>query len=225
MRPIRLNNEKLMTLLSTLTDICYDKKIVDLVSKDYVRKDKLIPEFYGVSDDYLKKALTLKVRDFGFPRTAHGLGMSGVRPKDWHLIEPIEDHVKKIGKFLGTHVNALTMLYPKNGFIGWHHNGNAPGYNILLSYSLDGEGDFRYWDKDKKEIVIMKDKPGWFGKVGYYPSDTKEVDRVYWHAAQTKQQRVSIAWIMPHRPMWISMIEEITNGEYDKDFILSQGNA
>lgn len=224
MRPIPLKNARLETLLTTLTDICYTDTVRKFAAGTRDRKDNLIPDLHGASDEYLKSALTLKVNDFGFPRSCLGLGMSGVPPSKMEVIDPIEAHVKKIGKFLGTHQNALTMIYPDNGYIGWHHNGNAPGYNILISYSQDGDGDFRYYNKKDDKIVVINDKPGWFVKVGYYPSEKTETDHLYWHAAQTKKQRVSIAWIINHRPMWLSMIEEITGGDYDKDFIQSQGN-
>lgn len=224
MRPIPLKNERLVTLLSTLTDICYTPTVMQYAAKFKSRRDDLIPEHYGVSDEYLRTALTKKITDFGFPRTSLGMGMNGVPTDRIDIIDPIEKQVKKVGKFLGTHVNALTMIYPDKGFIGWHHNGNAPGYNILMSYSQDGEGDFRYYDKKEDKIVVLNDTPGWFVKVGYYPSERSETERIYWHAAQTKKQRVSVAWIINHRPMWLSMIEEITGGDYDKDFVQSQGN-
>lgn len=224
MRPIKLQNDRLKTLLSTITELAYNSNLVEVISKTRNRLDDLLPNLYGVSDEYLHAALQKDVREYGFPRSCWGLGMNNnFDPRLYERIKPVTDQVSKIGKFLGTPTNALTMMYPDNGYIGWHHNGNAPGYNILMSYSQDGDGDFRYWDSEKKEIVILKDTPGWFVKVGYYPSDTKEAKRVYWHAAQTKKQRVSIAWILNHRDMWMNMIHEITGGDYDKDYILSQG--
>lgn len=224
MRNIKLANPRLQALLSNLTEICYNKKLVEAASRARDRKDERIPDLHGASEEYLREALKKKLTDYGFPQSIRGLGMTGFPPQMAGLIEPVEKQVKKIGSFLGTPVNALTMIYPADGYIGWHHNGNAPGYNILMSYSLDGEGDFRYYDKKEDKVVIMPDSPGWFVKVGYYPGERAEKERIYWHAAQTKQQRVSVAWIMNHRQMWISMIEEITGGDYDKEFVLSQGN-
>jgi len=225
MRPVPLKSDHLQTLLSNITRLCHSdefKKVADRVAP---RLDSLIDneKYPAYSDEYLREALKLKSSEFGYPRGVLGFGTGHENYTNYKMFSPLEKQVKKISGFLGTPKNALTMVYPENGFIGWHHNGNAPGYNILLTYSQDGDGCFKYYDKAADEIVTIQDKPGWQVKVGYYPNQAKEKERIYWHAAQTKKQRISVAWIIDHRPMWINMISEISKGDYDKDFVLSQG--
>jgi hypothetical protein len=145
--------------------------------------------------------------------------MKEFEPALIQVTEPIRNIVDKIGLYLGTPTNALTMAYPDKGFIGWHHNGNAPGFNILMTYSQDGDGCFKYYDCFEKKIVTMPDVVGWSVKVGYYPDERKETERVYWHCAETKKQRISVAWVINHRPMWENMIDSITEGDFDKSVL------
>ena len=224
MRPIPLNSDHLLTLLSNITKICHSAEFKAIADKVPVRKDELIDSsIHPVTERYLREALKVPVSEFGFPRGVLGFGSGHENYTNYKMFSPLEKQVKKIGNFLGTPKNALTMVYPDNGYIGWHHNGNAPGYNILLSYSQDGDGCFKYYDNKKDEVVIIQDKPGWQVKVGYYPRQGRATNSVYWHAAETKKQRISLAWIIDHRPMWVNMISEISNGGYDKEFVLSQG--
>ncbi len=84
-----------------------------------------------------------------------------------------------------------------------------------MTYSQDGDGCFKYWDWVEKKIVTHPDPVGWSVKVGYYPDERKETERVYWHCAETKKQRISVAWVINHREMWIDMINTISEGTYD----------
>lgn len=218
MQFISLNNQKLISYLQSTIEFLYSDQSKKIISRTLPQKDSLLPDLDPCSDEYLLKAMEHKIPEYGYPRAALGLGMK--ENNDSYLFfEPVIKKVQRIGNFLGTPTNALTMAYPDNGYIGWHHNGNAPGYNILMTYSQDGDGWFKYWDKDKKEIVTHIDKPGWSVKVGYYPSQKTETDRVYWHAAKTKKQRISLAWVLDHRDMWENMIESITEGDYDKNIL------
>ena len=220
MRSIPLKNDRLVLYLTNLISKIEIPSILKMIEGVMVNKDTLIPDLDPRSDEYLFRALTLNLREYGYPRAAHGLPLREVYDD---VAKPVRDQVSKIGMYLGTPFNALVMAYPDNGYIGWHHNGNAPGYNILMTYSQDGNGRFKCWNTDTKQIEVIEDKPGWQVKVGYYPSDTKESDRVYWHEAETAKRRISIAWILNHREMWENMIDSISNGDYDRDYILSQG--
>lgn len=221
MKFIPLNNTKLIKYLNNLIDGFFDRKDIQLnLSRLKPSTDQLQPSRYSCSDEYLYEAFKHKVNDYGFPRSSLGTGMGkNAYEHGFEAYITTLDKISKVGMFLGTPRNALTMIYPNNGFIGWHHNGNAPGYNILMTYSQDGDGYFKYFDKTKNQIVEMKDPVGWSVKVGYYPDERTETDRVYWHCAATKKARMSIAWVLNHRDMWINMIEDITNGSYDKDVI------
>lgn len=222
MKNIKLNNNRLATRLSSITEFCYKDDIAQMVARAPELKDKLIPDLYACSEEYLYKAFEHPVREYGFPRASLGYGMKDVHPDVYDKLLPVANMCSRVGNILGTPINALMMVYPDNGFIGWHHNGNATGYNVLMTYSQDGDGWFDYYDYDTKSIVRLQDQPGWNVRVGYYPCERKEPDRVFWHMAETKKQRITFAWVINHKDMWKNMIDEITGGDYDPA-ILEQG--
>lgn len=223
MKFIPLKSAKLLKHLTTITDQLYEERLVKIIAKTKKRGDNLITNFHPCSDDYLFKAFEHKITDFGFPRACLGMGMQNNQgdPYLGEVTVHIEKAVNNIMRYLGSPTNALTMAYPDKGFIGWHHNGNAPGFNILMTYSQDGDGYFKYYDYDSKSIVTMPDTKGWSVKVGYYPHEVKEKEKVYWHCASTAKQRISVAFILNHRDMWENMIDTISEGTYDKS-VLSQ---
>ena len=60
---------------------------------------------------------------------------------------------------LCTRRNALCVMYPPGGFIGWHNNANASAYNLIFTWSETGDGYFKYIDGETKEEIVIKDKP------------------------------------------------------------------
>jgi hypothetical protein len=92
--------------------------------------------------------------------------------------------------------NALATIYPKNGYMAWHNNNDAPGHNVLFTWTENGQGFFRYQDPETKEIVTMNDKPGWTCKVGYFAS-RNEMDKIFWHCCSADEIRITVAWIFP----------------------------
>lgn len=219
MKNVKLKSARLQTLLSNTIDLCYQGKIKELTDSCRPQLDKLIPDFHACSDQYLFEAFKKPLNEFGYPRSMHGFGMTQIHPKFEDTLAPLRQKVARIGNYLGTPKNALLMGYPDNGYIGWHHNGNAPGYNVLLTYSQDGDGHFSYWDYATKSIVRLQDVPGWQCRVGYYPDIVREKHKVFWHMAETKKHRMTFAWVINHKEMWKSMIDEITEGDYDPSIL------
>lgn len=227
MKEIYLKDQRLESILSSIIDKVYEQETLEEICKHYNKnliKCKRIPELHGASDEYFRAALNWPLKQFAFPSCRNGVSTLIENPVDSKLFQnKVTPGVKKLRRHLGVQRNALIMMYPKEGFIGWHHNGNASGYNILFSYSLDGDGYFSWYDKEKDEIVKMQDKPGWNVKCGYYPDENKEPERVYWHTAYSNSPRLSIAYVIDNREMWKNMIEQITMGEYDENIIAGQG--
>lgn len=222
MRNIKLNNQRLAAQLSSITDFVFSDEITAVVNTTKALEDKLIPDLYSCSTEYLYEAFKHPIHEYGFPRSALGCGMRETPPHLYDKLLPASKMCDRVGRFLGTPNNALMMVYPDNGYIGWHHNGNASGYNVLMTYSQDGDGWFDYYDYDTKSTVRLQDQPGWNVRVGYYPCERREPKRVFWHMAETKKQRITFAWVINHKDMWKNMIEEITDGDYDPA-ILEQG--
>jgi hypothetical protein len=105
--------------------------------------------------------------------------------------------------------NTLVSVYPPGGFISWHNNANAAGYNLILSWSENGDGWFDYWDADKKERVRIPDHAGWQAKMTYFGS-YDEPDDLCYHAASTDCLRISVAYVWgPHETVWQEVIEDL----------------
>ncbi len=227
MKEVCLKSQRLTKILSGITEDVFKEENLKRLSEEAIRrerKDSLITDLHSASDEYFRKALKYPLKDFGYPRGALGIGTLSTDSESSRFFHDlVAKKLMRLQNTVGSPQNALCMLYPDNGYIGWHHNGNAPGYNILFSYSQDGEGYFKYYDKQKDEVVYMYDKPGWNVKCGYYPSETKEPNRAYWHAAETKKARLSIAFVMFNRDMWINMIEYVTENDFNRAELEAQG--
>lgn len=160
---------------------------------------------YAVSNDYLE-LLKARPDNIGFPEESYGADFKDVGVYDTNVYF---DRVKQLDKslmdFTGSRNCALKMYYPPGGYIGWHNNANAPGYNILFTYSETGDGDFRYIHPQTGELVIMPDPKGWSCKVGYY--DVVGGSPL-WHAAHTGCNRLNWAYII-HPTLWADMADEL----------------
>lgn len=95
---------------------------------------------------------------------------------------------------IGAHTSALLSFYPPGGFVGWHTNWDANAYQVLFTWSENGDGYFRYYDKEKDEIVTIQDVPGWQCRHFYFGSKD-EPEHHCWHSAYNgKGQRITLAY-------------------------------
>ena len=102
---------------------------------------------------------------------------------------------------VGAQRNALTAHYPPGGFISWHNNANAFGYNLILTWSETGDGWFDYYDLEKKERVRMHDVPGWQAKMGYF-GGYHEPEKLFYHAAATNCKRYTLGFVFQDEEDW-----------------------
>lgn len=200
MKTIQIRNKQLIDILDNYIDGFLK---VDRSKFPYQQKD--ITSEYACGEEYLLHMQSKKVT--GFPERTHGIDLrQHVPPNMANLLQKLDVDLMS---WSGSRYNAVKMVYPKGGYMGWHHNANAPGYNILLSWSEKGLGFFRYQDPATKEIVTIDDKPGWTCKVGYY-GPFREPDKMYWHCASAEhEERMTLGYIIPHEGMWASMCEDI----------------
>lgn len=150
-------------------------------------------QFY-TSDEYLKKVWENYNAHTGYPTEhfAQPVGrMADKDPDKWFDISFLVR--KKFPAILGTHSSALFNYYPPGGFVGWHTNWNANAYQILFTWSKTGDGYFKYYDNQTKEIVTIQDVPGWQCR-WYYFGLQKEEDHHCWHAAYAGCDRFTLAY-------------------------------
>jgi hypothetical protein len=96
---------------------------------------------------------------------------------------------------LGLQSGALLFYYPPKGYIDWHNNANAAAFNLIFTYSENGDGWFRYYDLEKGENVTMQDPKGWSLKAGYFGS-YKEPDKLVYHCAYTDCDRLTMSYVL-----------------------------
>ncbi len=200
---VPLNNEDLIDILDTFMTALQS---VDRSVFPYHRPKDFDAE-RACGEEYLKHMQSKPVD--GYPEQTCGIDLMKYTSPYASLQKALTKLDFDLMNWSGSRNNAVKMLYPKGGFMGWHHNANAPGYNILLSWSKDGLGYFRYQDPITKEIVTMQDTPGWTAKVGYY-GPFHEKDRIVWHCANADQEeRFTLGYIIPHQGMWEDMTADI----------------
>lgn len=123
---------------------------------------------------------------------------------------------------LGGSAMALFAVYPPSSYIPWHHNGNAPGYNILAHYSWGGDGYFctyhegdivKYPDKDREWCVRVGRYLDTYGDAAGHVKGTDipyaDPDNASWHAARTNDWRMTISTILNYEESWLDLIDEM----------------
>lgn len=174
---------------------------------DRVNKAKLEWE-EAVSIPHLLKKQQQK--DIGYPTAARGADFNLLEyyTKDFCKsphVQTLRKYDREIRTMLGSSDTALMMYYPPRGFIDWHTNSNAYGYNAIFTYSKTGDGAFLYQNPTTKEIVTMKDKVGWNMKLGVF--DKKDGAPI-WHAAYTLCDRLTWSYIIPDN-IWNAIVGDL----------------
>jgi hypothetical protein len=78
------------------------------------------------------------------------------------------------------------IWYPKNGYMGWHTNGDHPGYRLYASWSEEGNKSFfRY--QENGETVTSYDKQGWNYRLFKVP---------FWHCVYSETNRISLGFVI-----------------------------
>lgn len=162
----------------------------------------------------------------GFPPELRGLDLNyeTVKKMDHRFSGAFVDEIRAVNfetdghlqTYLGAKLSALKAFYPEQGYIAWHTNWNAPGYNIIFTYSATGNGYWRHIDPrdargvqpNAEKLVHVPDTPGWHCKVGYFGSK-EETDKLVWHSAYTTEPRVTLAYLVYEESIWKNLVQEI----------------
>jgi hypothetical protein len=165
----------------------------------------------------------------GFPPDLHGVDLNylelkkhqdRVDPAFFAEIRAVNQRLDdQLQTYLGAKMCALKAFYPTNGYIAWHTNWGTPGYNILFTYSRTGNGHWRHIDAAgatsvtprPDRLVHIEDVPGWHCKVGYFGAQA-QVEQIVWHAAFTREPRLSVAYLVTDKAIYESLLDEIAGG-------------
>lgn len=226
MRSIPLKNKELISILDGFVRVRTHNeeaftKYMHCAGRQHSDEEKT----KYVSDEYLHEIINMGENHNGFPETMYGHEMrmtnrehqffKSSRPKTSDeigfrsgMMSKLQKSQEDIMTWLGCRNNALSAVYPPSGFIAWHNNANAAAWNLIFTYSETGDGYFKYWDTEKKEIVYMHDKPGWQCKAGYF-GNYGEPDKLLYHSAATKCWRHTISFCFDRSETSEFMREEI----------------
>lgn len=84
----------------------------------------------------------------------------------------------------------LSAYYPSGGYIDWHTNSNDPGYNLICTYSSNGNSFFEYYDLEDEEVVRVNDQVGWNYKIVYFGTGSNKM----WHRAVSNCDRITFTF-------------------------------
>lgn len=215
-RNIDLKNQEFLDILDEYKNVLLaphsdNKRFIDTQLPIHFKEENAED---WVSDEYMYEIIKMGESHDGFPKTLKGF--SGLKHEGGHLAEKgstIKDASKilnsKLLEFTSARNNALNACYPPGGFISWHNNANAAGYNIIITYSETGDGWFDYYDLKKKERVRIQDKPGWQAKMTYFGSYDYP-DQICYHAAYTDCYRITVAFVFAEADsFWEEVIEDL----------------
>lgn len=167
----------------------------------------------ATDEQYLNHIVGKGEKHVGFPDVAWCTDMSTAHGQPWFPSEygrRQQETNKELISYLGARNNAVFTYYPEGGFMGWHTNWNASGYNILITYNAEEDGGyFRYLDPVTKEIVTMVDPVGWSCKVGHF-GDRSDPNKIVYHCCGNSAKRLTLGYVVPHLEIWRSMIEDIS---------------
>lgn len=214
-RDIDIQNTEFLDILNEYKDILLKREEGDptpLIEKEIPIANKDQKSEDWISDEYMHEVIRMGREHDGFPRVLRGF--AGLKHEGGDMKgKVIKDASRvlntKLMEFLSCRNNALNACYPPGGFISWHNNANAKGYNIIITYSENGNGWFDYWDIEKQERVRIQDVPGWQAKMTYFgPYD--DPDKLCYHAAYTDDYRITVAFVFDEADeFWEEVIEDL----------------
>lgn len=202
-------SDELLEILEPYTEWFFSQDLTELEAHIDPKRADGETLITGTGDAYLKRVVDSDGEHIGYPEHTRSIDvlMDHRTPKEHR--DKCQELNKELCAFLGARNQAVQVYYPKDGFMSWHNNWNASGYNILISYSPTGNGFFKYLDPITKDVVTMEDRVGWSCKVGYYGKG-REPDKVYYHCAGSNEDRITLGFVIPHLEMWRNMIEDIS---------------
>tara|TARA_B100000927_G_scaffold216470_1_gene176681 strand:- start:266 stop:931 length:666 start_codon:yes stop_codon:yes gene_type:complete len=207
-------SQELLDILTPYSDWFFKQDLseLDKLALEHPNYPKEHDLEYYCSDNYLKEIVDKDGEHEGYPEVSYAYDLNmGKHGEAFN--SKYEEITEEVISFTGAAYQAVHVYYPKGGFMGWHNNWNASGYNILLSYTEKGTGFFKYrkphLDRTINDVVHMQDPGGWCCKVGYYGRG-REPEKVYYHCAGTYEPRLTFGFVIPHLDMWRNMVEDIS---------------
>jgi hypothetical protein len=217
MKSVNIKNKEILDILNEFKNIWWDKKETDLKEfhlscEEHDRKDY-------ISDEYKMKIMSMGTMHDGYPEKLKGYNLkldidAPVLRTGLGITQINKDYIRlneKLQLVLSTKHNSLCTVYPPEGFISWHNNANASAYNLIFTWSENGDGYWKHVDPYTGKEVIVQDVPGWQCKGFYFGAYEDDPNDIVYHMATTNCWRMTVSYIFDrhHKQFWEDIIEEI----------------
>jgi hypothetical protein len=216
MRSVSIKNPEVLSVLNEFINIWWDKKETDLKKYYLGAKDEDRNSY--ISDEYKNKLMSMGSSHDGYPEKIRGYnikldGNVNLLSSDPEITRNYIKINEKIQHILSTRHNALCAVYPPGGFIAWHNNANAAAYNLIFTWSENGDGYWKHVDPYTGKDVIVQDVPGWQCKAFYFGAYNDGPENLVYHMASTDCWRMTVSYTFDrtHKQFWEDVIEEIEN--------------
>lgn len=214
MQSVEIKNTELFEILEEIVETI---KTVDFSKVRQIPREENAEDW--TNEEYLKHIMWKGSQHDGYPEMLLAVDISSEEKLTYDdavgkskITSSAQKFIANLCSWSGARNNALCAIYPPGGFIGWHNNANAGGYNVLFTWSETGDGQWEHIDPVTKEHVVIPDVKGWQCKYGYYGT-YDEPDKVLYHAAKTNCLRTTVAFIFngdeTGKKMCDMLIEEI----------------
>jgi len=213
MKSVNIKNKEVLNILNEFIELWWDKKETNL-QKFYLGAQSENREDY-ISDEYKLKIMNMGAFHDGYPEKLRGYNIKLINDNPKHYDAEITKKYieinEKLQHVLSTRFNALCAVYPPEGFISWHNNANASSYNLIFTWSENGNGYWKHVNPYTGKDVIVPDTPGWQCKAFYFGSYEDRPEDLIYHMASTDCWRMTVSYTFDrhHKQFWEDVIEEI----------------
>lgn len=214
MRDVPIKNTEILEALNNFLWY-YDNR--DFVKKNLVLHGSASERDRWTNSKYRDEIIAMDEKHEGFPDSCHSYALKADRlvhinpqsSESAEFVSRYSEYNEKLCQLLSTRNNALTQMYPPNGYISWHNNANASAYNIIFSWSETGDGLFKYVDGHTGEEVVMKDVKGWQCKAGYFGAYSEPWYKRVYHAAETDCWRITVSYMFDRTDISMGLQDDI----------------
>jgi len=214
MKSVNIKNKEILSILDEFINLWWNEKDSDL-QKFYLGAKNENRDDY-ISDEYKMKIMNMGSYHDGYPEKLRGYSIkldNNDNPKslDLSINRGYLKINEKISTILSTKHNALCAIYPPEGFISWHNNANASSYNLIFTWSENGNGYWKHVDPYTGEDVIVQDVQGWQCKAFYFGAYEDKPEDLVYHMASTDCWRMTVSYMFDrhHKQFCEDVIEDI----------------
>lgn len=205
MKEVDVANKEIKAVLEEVVSAFYLKRddLADIIPDCDKEKDQ---RDAFTSEEYLHKIQGQGRAHDGFPEVLYSYNLKNMDygtnlqmqvkkalPVNW--LQKWSELNLRMQTALSTRNCAVASLYPPGGYISWHNNANATGFNLIFTWSETGDGWFDYIDESDNRIRLQDKAGEWVCRYGMFGSYDQTDYPIVYHAASTDCWRITLAFV------------------------------